>query len=496
MSVVSVFTLPAMSSAQTKKIDGTLNKNQVNHAVKLVAGKKCQITMKAKFDTYLTLKHGNATVAFNDDFDGTLNSQINFTPKVSGTYTIVASSYRNGGVGNYTIEVIGGELASQKVSKKNKSALAQMTRTSAPKHVKPKTKEGHPSLAQPYLYELKEFTRDERVAVGSDGNVLRWGKSGKGDQKFVFIPASNGGWNIVSGAPDKINEYVTVDGVGNIRLYGFNGQKNQLFRIQFVSGNQIRLKESTKSQRVAVGSNGNILRYASTEGNDQKFELIPHLIQGKKPTIRPREYAPFQIPLPPQPDIKAKVLPPVRFPQEKGKAFLVAEEVVSAALINDPNYGPKNRYSQMINNPWYKITREQYWDAEVFGKIKRMSGIEGTEVEVRTHHGMREEHLQKATKTFNANAKGEASAKIEVGPAEVESSRSVTLDFTYEKINSLSKVKESFKTHTEKRVSRKGNPYYLCIYRLVDRVTVYDKNNRPVSTWEVAHEPFIEFGSE
>ena len=55
-----------------------------------------------------------------------------------------------------------------------------------------------PSLSETYYYEIKELGNEERVAVGSNDNVLRWAPNGGSDQLFAIIPKGDVTWQIVS----------------------------------------------------------------------------------------------------------------------------------------------------------------------------------------------------------------------------------------------------------------------------------------------------------
>jgi len=54
----------------------------------------------AEFDTYLQIGG-----AFNDDFGGSTDSQIAFTPAASGLYVIQAATYKGEATGSYTLTI-------------------------------------------------------------------------------------------------------------------------------------------------------------------------------------------------------------------------------------------------------------------------------------------------------------------------------------------------------------------------------------------------------
>ncbi len=74
----------------------------------LVTGRTYTITMTSSdFDAYLELDglYGGGLVASNDDYGGTTNSQISYTPTWSGEYLISAETYLGDKTGAYTLSV-------------------------------------------------------------------------------------------------------------------------------------------------------------------------------------------------------------------------------------------------------------------------------------------------------------------------------------------------------------------------------------------------------
>lgn len=71
----------------------------------LTVGRSVRLNLSAGFDTYLQLINGStgAVIAFNDDFGGTTNSQITFTPQSGVSYLARVTSYNSNTTGNYTL---------------------------------------------------------------------------------------------------------------------------------------------------------------------------------------------------------------------------------------------------------------------------------------------------------------------------------------------------------------------------------------------------------
>lgn len=95
------------ASAQTiLEEQGTIEPALQEYPLALEAGDVIAITMTSEdFDTVLTLLGPEGEeVAFNDDFGGTLNSQIVYSVPTAGDYTVVTQSFDGEG-GDFTIQV-------------------------------------------------------------------------------------------------------------------------------------------------------------------------------------------------------------------------------------------------------------------------------------------------------------------------------------------------------------------------------------------------------
>jgi hypothetical protein len=76
------------------------------HGVRLVAGVRYTIDMTSNaVDSYLILS-GFGVLIQDDDSGGNLNARIVFTPSVTGTYTIYATTFGSGARGTYRLSVV------------------------------------------------------------------------------------------------------------------------------------------------------------------------------------------------------------------------------------------------------------------------------------------------------------------------------------------------------------------------------------------------------
>jgi len=103
------------------------------YAVNLEAGQRYSITMRSQaFDSYLILTNADIErVAFNDDAAGLgTDSQIDFTPEVSGQYYLVANSFNSGSTGAYhlSLATVGqGETIQSRENASVQSSVRPMT---------------------------------------------------------------------------------------------------------------------------------------------------------------------------------------------------------------------------------------------------------------------------------------------------------------------------------------------------------------------------------
>lgn len=201
------------------------------------------------------------------------------------------------------------------------------------------------------IYEIQEGTKNERVAVGSNGNILRWAPDGKDDQRWVIAAADDNHCRIETVSN---REFMAVGWNGNILRWAETGGPEQLFSfINPTPDGWWNIQENTKQEYVAVGWDGNILRWAWSGHMDQRFRLIP-INEKPAPIVSPGQYKPGQ--LPDIPRIETVGVPP----PERSDYYLIGEVSIPATLVADPLYG--DRVSQVQANPYYILRRQQYWD--------------------------------------------------------------------------------------------------------------------------------------
>ena len=99
---------------------------------------------------YLYDTNGQKQLAFNDDYGGTLASQITWTAKTSGTYYLVVGAYGNRYKGSYTLSSVLKTTAASSTAVGGSSLAAQAVE-SDPALVPPQSAVNAPTGTPPYL---------------------------------------------------------------------------------------------------------------------------------------------------------------------------------------------------------------------------------------------------------------------------------------------------------------------------------------------------------
>ena len=107
----------------------------------MTAGRTYTISMSsAEFDTYLELWLGTV-VASNDDFGGSSNSQITFTPTSDELYIIEPGTYAAGATGSYTLSVAATDVSASAVRSAPRAGappqISRLRRSTAPRFAAP-----------------------------------------------------------------------------------------------------------------------------------------------------------------------------------------------------------------------------------------------------------------------------------------------------------------------------------------------------------------------
>lgn len=281
-------------------------------------------------------------------------------------------------------------------------------------------------------YRIVEGTKNEYVAVGSDGNILRWGFVDEPQQEWLIYPINPKTPGDDTEAPaDRVvryriqtfdnEEFMAVGSDGNIRRWSEVDEPAQEFRFVDLGDGWYNIREGTEDEYVTTEWLGNIFRWARLTGEaevQQKFRLEPIRVVPKPEATTPMaeygEIADF-------PNLSSVDELPPRTTEET----LVSEEILSALVVApDPNRHP-SKVSQVASNPYYRLSLYQYWDAaEIDDKIELL-GRETREYTIETYRGFARSEVERmetvvghtlragVSVTGGKQGKGSATARLE-----------------------------------------------------------------------------------
>ncbi len=333
------------------------------------------------------------------------------------------------------------------------------------------------------FYFIEEGTKNEHVAVGSNGNILRWKNTNGNEQQWLIIPISAQKCKIMT---RQNGEFMAVGWDGNIlRWANTNGPEQEFSFVNQDSSGRWNIQESTKNEFVAVGWDGNILRWAQSNKNDQRFKLVAAPGEKAKPSVQPGQHQPGEIPG--APEITAWN----QAPPERSPLYLVGEMTLPAVLVNDGGFSDK--IQQVDTTPYYVLSRHQYWDRSS-GRGFYQQYEEAIE---RTHKytlkvGLTEKQSSEIERTltikitekgeFNLDIGGEVSG-VKLG---FKGASSIQQEFTNQ-LRVKTTTETTSVTEETKEVTVKIPPgkHARVLYTLVDRYTLKRYDGAQIGEWEV-----------
>ncbi|MCP5075576.1 MAG: hypothetical protein GY947_20085 [Rhodobacteraceae bacterium] len=236
---------------------------------------------------------------------------------------------------------------------------------------------------------------------------------------------------------------------------------------------------------MAVGSNGNILRWSKSNNNDQLFTLVPDWAAAK-PDLPEVTAAPGEIPAPPE----LTSYDTSSLPTETAKV-IVGASLVLATMVDDIAYSDK--VEQMKNVPYYIATREQHWSRvgehgysyeHSQGETKTISRTVIYEVSQRSTSSTEETWGTK----FSINA--EVSVSGNKGPASGTASAGMAAEFTHQlKISQVNESKVLSRSEVKiERVYDKSTPRFSIVgWSLIDTYTLRTPDGDVVSEAEAGY---------
>jgi hypothetical protein len=129
-----------------------------------------------------------------------------------------------------------------------------------------------------YSYEIGEYTRGERLAVGawngSVHRVVRWAPSGGNDQRFLFLPEPGGKKFRIKTLRGDVNDrvYVAIAPTGAAIAWSRSDDNNsQVFQIEWQpDGRTFALREGTKGEFLDISGGGDALRWSGVDGRNDR----------------------------------------------------------------------------------------------------------------------------------------------------------------------------------------------------------------------------------
>lgn len=244
----------------------------------------------------------------------------------------------------------------------------------------------------------------------------------------------------------------------------------QIFQFVDPDGDWVSLVEPTKGERVAVGSDGNVLRWGPTAGDEQKFKFVP--VEGTC-KIPPEPTQRTDAEIAPPPGLTSAQPPAV----QKTQSELISTEFLPAALVDDPSY--QNLVLQNRDVPFYRLERRRYWELpnDAYTHIRANSTIAKVR-SVSTSFEKSRFDEQTSTIAFRAGYSGTIQGKAAV-PNVGEVSASHTLSASFEKTDQTRKGSSEKSAGSESDTITVSFPNALqedtlwVTWRLVDEYTLY-----------------------
>jgi hypothetical protein len=317
---------------------------------------------------------------------------------------------------------------------------------------------------------IQEGTKEEFVAIGSDGNILRWARTDGDEQQWALIPDDEIYCRIQTAQPNR--EFMAVGDNGNVRRWERTKGHEQLFAFVNRDHDWWNIRERTKDEFLAVGSFGNVVRWAKTDGKEQRFRLVP-VNAVDPPAPRPGECAPGEIGDIPRITGYGSGLP------ESTQPRLVAETAIPATFVSDPAYSDK--VEQIRRSPYYVLSREQYWDRRGSrGHYYEHDGHRKVTREVTVKFGMSETTSRSIESTLGITVSVSGEFKYGGASSAIKSELAHQLQVKTAQETRLTTEREE-KYTAEIPAQR----FVYALWSMIDSYRLVDTNGNTIQSWEV-----------
>lgn len=327
-----------------------------------------------------------------------------------------------------------------------------------------------PNVTESSFYKIQEGTKNEFVSRGSHGDVLRWGDTGGLEQIWLLIPASELKCKIQC---RLTGEFITVNSAGDIFCAPESGLPEQEFSFVNYNNGWWNIQESTKNEFMAVSwTNGGILRWAETNDRDQRFKLIP-VDRKHKPKLEEGEAEPGMIGDAPRITSYSMV------PPERSASQLIGEALIPAVFVNDKSYS--DHRNQVLQNPYYILRREQYWDrSQGRGIYYQHDGYREIKKEITVEYGISKTFAKKVEEILGWKFSISGKLGFEKHALALSSSLSRSI-----KTTTSTEIKIESSEKKTKKVILPSKRFAYAEYIIVDRYRLFDRNKHVVYEWEV-----------
>ncbi len=331
------------------------------------------------------------------------------------------------------------------------------------------------------FFRIREFTKNEFVAVGDNGNILRWGETKGDEQVWLVIPVGERSYRIMT---KQNGEYMAVGSDGNILRWGFEDKPTQVFRLVNGDTDTFNIQEGTKNEFVTVVRKpfgANVRRWAKTNKDDQKFKFEPWG-EKPKPDLPKPEAEPGRIgDVPRLTGFDFTELPMATEPKT------VAYATVLATCVYDPAFSDK--IAQMNGNPYYVMERSQYWSREAdHGYAYEHQPGDAAEFQTKVVHEVTSSSSQSIEHTIGT--KFSVKGGFSVGGERAGIKGTMSGEMAYEMSDQLKTSLVSSKdvsNRVEKTVTHtfdKDQHYTICGWSLIDVYTLYRSDLKTVVSVE------------
>ena len=127
----------------------------------------------------------------------------------------------------------------------------------------------------PGAFYIQEDTRNEYVAVGGNGGILRWAANGNNEQQWNMFGVNTPRGFRYRFQTRQNGEYLGIGLSGSAVRWSHSDDGSQWYEIQSAGNGWFYIREGTRNEYLSVGGNGGLVRWEYTGQPGQKFRFLP-----------------------------------------------------------------------------------------------------------------------------------------------------------------------------------------------------------------------------